>query len=335
MRRTCCLALVAALAAATPGCNEYELRGNEYLEVFEQTPSTAVDILFVVDNSPSMVHEHTAVVQGFGAFINEVMESDSDFHIGVTTTDMETNEGGLLLGSPNYITTEDSDYGYGFMQMIEAVGVDGSGWEKGLGAAKKALFDAPAGFGDTENTGFMRYDADLAIVVVSDENDCSDEGNLPHMDQEECYTMDEKLVPVVDYINAFQGLKPDSYDVTFSAIVGPEIAEGCDDTKPGFRYLAVAQELEGLRGDICQNDWSGMMGELGLIASGLNTFFVLQAPPDLETVEITVDEVAIEQDVEELQGWSYRTEDNAIYFWGDAIPPRGSEVVIHYWTAAS
>jgi len=335
MRRTSCLAVAVAFAWAATGCNEYELRGNEYLEVFEQTPSVAVDILFVVDNSPSMVHEHTAVVQGFGAFISEVMESDSDFHIGVTTTDMETNEGGLLLGNPNYISTEDADYAYEFMQKIEAVGVDGSGWEKGLGAAKQALFDSPAGFGDTENSGFMRYDADLAIVVVSDENDCSDEGNLPHNDQQECYTMDEKLVPVVDYINAYAGLKPETYDVTFSAIVGPEIAEGCEDTKPGFRYLTVAQEMEGLRGDICQNDWSDMMGELGLIATGLNTFFVLQAAPDVETVEVTVDEVPVEYDPDELDGWSYRAEDTAIYFWGDGVPPRDSEVVIHYWTAAS
>ena len=316
------------------GCNEYALRGNEYTEVFYQTPSVAVDILFVVDNSPSMKEEHDLVVDGFVDFIHEVEESQSDFHIGVITTDMESNEGGMLLGG-SYITSEDMDYGQSFLQQIYLVGTGGSGWEKGLQAARTALFDSPVGFGDTENDGFMRWDADLAIVVVSDENDCSDEGALPHNDQAECYDSADLLVPVVNYIADYEGLKSDDYRVSFSAIVGPEIVEGCDDTRPGHRYVTVASQLEGLQGNICANDWGMMMGDLGLIASGVQTYFALQSYPAEDTIEVTVDDAPVEYDPDEIDGWSYRVEDNAVWFWGDSIPPRDSEVTIHYWTTSA
>jgi len=329
-------ALVVLVAAAlTLGCNEYRLSGSEYYETFQQTPSVAVDILFVVDNSPSMVQEHAAVIQGFGAFIGEVMESESDFHIGVITTDMETHEGGILLGDPPWIATTDPDYGLAFMDKIEVVGIGGSGFEKGLQAAKQALYDSPAGFGNTENDGFLRWDADLAIVVVSDENDCSDEGNLPAgAEQEDCYTSADLLVPVVNYIDGFRNLKTEDRNVTFSAIVGPPVTDGCEDTKYGLRYVTVASNLGGLKGDICQTDWGDMMSDVGLIATGVNTWFALSHYPDPDTIEVTVDEVTVDHDPDGINGWTYVVEDNGVYFWGDSVPPRDSEVVIHYWTTS-
>ncbi len=334
MTRVSALSVLVAVSLSL-GCNEYQLSGSEYYETFMQTPSVAVDILFVVDNSPSMVHEHAAVVQGFGSFIGEVMESESDFQIGVITTDMETHEGGMLLGDPAWISTTDPDYGQAFMDKIETVGIEGSGFEKGLQAAKQALFDSPAGFGDTENEGFLRWDADLAIVAVSDENDCSDEGGLPAgSDQEACYNHADMLVPVVNYIDGFRNLKTESRNVTFSAIVGPPVTDGCEDTKYGLRYLTVASNLGGLKGDICQTDWAEMMGDVGLIATGVNTWFALSHYPDPDTIEVTVDEVTVAPDPDEIDGWTYVVEDNGVYFWGDSIPPRDSEVVIHYWTTS-
>jgi len=326
-------AALTLLAAA--GCNEYELRDTEHLEVFHQDPSAAVDILFVVDDSPSMVQEHQKVIDAFDAFIGEVVESDTEYHLGVTTTDMDDNGGGLLIGEPAYLTPETNggDVAPVFMEKIHAVGTDGSGWERGLQAAKRALFDSPAGVGDTANAGFLRGDADLALIVVSDENDCSDEGNLPQQDQLECYEHDDLLVPVIDYIHAYRGLKgDDELAVTFSAIVGPPGVQTCADTVPGRRYLTAAQELQGVTGDICDPDFHEAMREAGLASTGVRTAFELEAYPDATTLEVWIDQQPVAEDPEELDGWSYRLEDNAVHFWGDAVPPRGSTVKVHYWT---
>ncbi len=327
------IALIAWLTLAG-ACNEYDLSGTEHTEVFLLDPSVLVDILFVVDNSPSMVQEHQKVANGFANFILEVNESQSDWHIGVTTTDMETNAGGVLLGpDPTFISPETDNYESLFLAKIATVGTNGSGWEKGLQAARRALFDSPAGVSDTANVGFQRDDADLAIVVISDENDCSDEGALPHEDQEECYTSNDLLEPLTSYIQAFEGLKSDEQEVTFSAIVGPPVVDGCDDTKPGHRYLSVATELEGLKASICEADYAGIMADLGLTATGVQYFFPLQWTPDVDTLEISVDDVDVPPDPDEANGWSYRSEENTVYLWGSHTPPRGSTVTIHYWTA--
>ncbi len=337
--------LATAAAAALlvfPSCNEYQLSGTEHFEVFTQAPAMAVDILFVVDNSPSMEQEQQKVMQGFAAFIFEVMESNSDFHIGVITTDLETNEGGILLdpgiGGQRFIdpSSNDGDYAAPFMQLINGVGISGSGWEKGLQATKKALLPHPAGFADTENEGFVRPDAALAVIVVSDEDDCSDEGALPHQEQIECYDMEGLLVPVLDYLELLKGLK-DGHDqeVTFSAIVGPPSVDSCEDTRAGHRYLTLATKLLGLKGDICAPDFDDIMRELGLTVTGIHTWFALEATPDLDTMEVMVDDVPVDEDPGEGDGWSYRADDNAIYFWGDAIPPRESTVTFHYWTHES
>lgn len=323
----------ALLLAPLSGCNEYQLSGTEHTEVYFLDPSTAVDILFVVDNSPSMKQEHDKVKEAFADFIFEVNESDSDWHIGVTTTDMETETGGVLLGpDPLYITPETENYEGLFIAKINTVGTQGSGWEQGLQAAKSALLDAPNGHADSANAGFLREDADLAIVVISDENDCSDGGALPHEDQQECYWMNDELVPTQQFINAFESLKRDDQTTTFSGIVGPPSAEACENATPGHRYLSMVAEFDGLEADICEEDYERVMADLGLVATGVQTFFVLQWNADPETIEVRVDDADVPEDPSEQDGWSYREDENTVYLWGAYEPPRGSKVEIHYWT---
>ncbi len=326
--------VVALLPVALlAGCNEYQLSGTEHTEVFILDPAAEVDILFVVDNSPSMKQEHDKVKAAFEDFIHEVNESDTDWQIGVTTTDMESEAGGVLLGpGPGYITPETENYPGVFMAKIDTVGTQGSGWEQGLEAARRALLHAPAGLADTANAGFQRADADLAIVVVSDENDCSDGGALPHEDQQECYWHHDDLVPTAEFIHAYDGLKEEGQALTFSAIVGPPSAEECENATPGHRYLSAVSDLDGLYADICEDDYTEVMADLGLLATGVQSFFVLQWMADPESIEVRIDGVDVPEDAEELDGWSYRADENTVYLWGSHTPPREARVEIHYWT---
>ena len=65
-------------------------------------------------------------------------------------------------------------------------------------------------------------------------------------------------------------------------------------------------------------------GALGFFLAG---GFDVHRPP-----AAPVDGAPVAEDPAEINGWTYVVEDNGVYFWGDAIPPRDSEVVIHYWT---
>src|SRR3990167_2716259 len=57
-----------------------------------------LDVLIVNDNSMSMGDEQAKLAARFGSFIGAI--SDIDYHIGMTTTDLESprfNQGGRLL----------------------------------------------------------------------------------------------------------------------------------------------------------------------------------------------------------------------------------------------
>ena len=94
-----------------------------------------VDILWVVDNSPSMQEEQAQVATQFGAFTEDIDTHRLDFHIGVITTDLETEgQMGALQGTPTYITPDTPDYITAFEERIQ-VGIGGS--------ARKAADDLP------------------------------------------------------------------------------------------------------------------------------------------------------------------------------------------------
>lgn len=55
-----------------------------------------VDVLYVIDNSPSMYDEQKTLIQNFGTFTQEMqaaLQNVEDYHIGVITTDNYATEG--------------------------------------------------------------------------------------------------------------------------------------------------------------------------------------------------------------------------------------------------
>ncbi len=163
-----------------------------------------LDVLFVVDNSGSMEQEQLALAQAFPAFIDELRYSFVNLRVGVISTDMGTGnyrlpscevtggDDGALQTTPQIagcatpskpwiatsssiedgkLTIQDnvaSGTAEDAFSCIGPVGVFGCGFEQPLAAITRALEpDHPV------NVGFVRPKAALAIVVLSDEDDCS------------------------------------------------------------------------------------------------------------------------------------------------------------------
>jgi len=121
---------------------------------------------------------------------------------------------------------------------LAQVGTDGCRVEQPFEAALKALtpsthdrrflFGSPTGHGDGANAGFLRDDAVLAIVLVTDEDDCSFrdpdlwnpdstryEGDLRCSDYEE-----EALHGIERFVGGVRALKPDPDRLVVAAITG-------------------------------------------------------------------------------------------------------------------
>jgi hypothetical protein len=211
-----------------------------------------MDILFVVDDSGSMAEEQANLASNFPRFveiINGFMTDGGaalDYRIGVTTTGQDTvtvisfppvfplppiemtemGPGGALLQesscgmSRRWIERADADVAANF-SCIAQVGTSGSSMEMPLRMVELALTEKVA---DGTNAGFLREDALLAVVILTDENDCSREN-----------TRFEVMIPDPTMIG------------TATAML-----DACDPTSadlyPVERFLGVLDAVKGDRG---------------------------------------------------------------------------------------
>ncbi len=178
----------AGQSLSTPPCASCEvpIANQTAKDTFSQaTKSGKIDILFVDDNSGSMTPEQTLLGQRFTAFINNL--SDLDWQIGITTTDVSNHPTNGLQGttlplagfSGEYILNSSfPDAEEIFQKTIvrqETINCDiepancPSGDEQPLAASIMAMEKY-----NTSNKNLFRNNVDLAIVILSDEDERSD-----------------------------------------------------------------------------------------------------------------------------------------------------------------
>jgi hypothetical protein len=158
--------------------------------------SAKLDVLFVVDNSNSMAQEQQSLAAAFPRFMNALLlyGFTLDLRVGVISTDLGAGSFGLpsceatggdagkLQGTPrvagctpptdpyislvNTVSNVPDDMINDAFSCIVQLGTGGCGFEQPLGAVLQAV-------DGTTNVGFPRKDSVLAVVVVSDEDDCT------------------------------------------------------------------------------------------------------------------------------------------------------------------
>ncbi len=162
----------------------------------------AVDLLFVIDNSGSMGDEQLNLVASFPGFIEGIRDQlgpAASYHVGVATTDayewnvpMCQSLGGLTVRTGGDLSSAEScgpfASGQSFMTVADdlddafscaaQVGIDGAGIERPMDALAGALTD-PVGVNAACNDGFLRDDALLVVVLITDEEDEGDSLGQP------------------------------------------------------------------------------------------------------------------------------------------------------------
>ncbi len=234
-----------------------------------------LDILFVIDNSNSMREEQDAVARELTGFIDELKKGGgvpADFNIGVITTTVYQNariagmtyyqpyplQSGRLRPVPNYFedggfeletTNErllvgtDPELIPKFARLVRQ-GVFGSGHETPFEAVRLALLGelADVPIADGGNGGFLRDEARLLIVVLTDEDDCSEARRPPTVSVgdnpavADCTEKEMQLTPVSEYHRLFTtSLKND--DGTPKEIIWTAIAPVGVGTKAAMAVL--------------------------------------------------------------------------------------------------
>ena len=269
-----------------------------------------IDFLWIIDNSESMCEEQDNLIRNFRVIEQGMTWLQSSFRMAVVTTDMsDPDHSGRFQNSPvsiapgSCITPPDTsdcvnnlplymesqeylqnpsvpESGYNLelrrdFRCLASVGIRGVEYEEGLAAAKEALSPETLLL---YNDNFLRNDAYLVLIFLSDDNDCSNENTLNRDDSQECEWDRDLLTPVDEFVTFFKELKRDPRQVLVASIVArddgqrfPEplsVVETCSTRQGyayrGYRYLDFIEQFgdKGIWIDVCEEEYAGGLDDL-------------------------------------------------------------------------
>jgi len=274
----------------------------EKSEVFTQDSSRDgdVDILWVIDDSGSMADNQDALAKNFNNFISQFLDKKIDFKMAITTTDGTSRRNGKMVGNSSKLTrvqanANKDEFIKNFTRWVK-VGTYGSGIEQGLKCASSFL--------DRYSTSFLREDAYLAIVFLSDEEDQSEK-------------------KVSEYLARFQATKKNKGMVKAYSIVTTKMPIMAEWETIGNRYMEVSKATSGSSSEITE-DFSSTLKDIGgSIVNLINRFALAEIPFD-NAISVFVNNTQV------TNGWTFDSTAHTLKFNSDAIPAEGSKIEVRY-----
>ena len=247
-----------------------------------------IDILWVIDTSGSMDDHQAELMQGIDAMMNALPEAG--WRLAMISADP-----GVSVHEQQFPLVPGDD-------MLDAesmfAGMLRGSKEKGFDSAYRYIVD------NAYSGSWMRWDAALLIVFVSDENDQSD----------------SQFTRVQDFIGWYGSLRSSVY---LSAIVNfPHTESLCAPPahEVGTRYIEAVRYFEGILVDICSDDWSAGVSSASSLVTPIEELSLSRMPKP-STLRVFINgQLNI--------GWHYDSGLNSVKF--NPIPPSGSLVEIGY-----
>lgn len=315
-------ALVLVFSLTQMGCGANGAAASFDLDQTEQNfgqkilYNNKVDIVFIVDNSTSMTQHQSRLSQQIPALVSALRSLKMDYHIVAISTSMGAGgNGGQFLGSPTVLTGQTGDLEALLQQRI-AQGETGSNNERGLASLETALSTS---YLSTGGAGFLRDDALLAVIELSDEDDKSTKTASYYA------TFLDKLKPA-----SVEGRK--SWIFNFIGVL--ENTSACrtfnDYSEVGLIQMQLAEISGGNKESLCSSNLSSAVSNIKARIVQILTDFYLKSRPLKHTLKVMVNGKLVSESV--TNGWTY-IEDGAKYiirFTGEAVPPADADIRVDF-----
>lgn len=302
----------------------------EKIENSDETASfnPAVDILFVVDDSGSMASHQTNLSKNISLFTAEIQKNQFlDYHIGVVTTSMWPGTGcdpatricgnGILVRSPTGVPfiTRQTPNGLAMLEKNLIVGTSGNSQEK-IFDPIQAAFSQPAIGGD--NVGFLRSEASLAIVVITDTEDQSTNSD-PRS--------------IASFLTNLKSGRPERV-LFYGAMIPSTVATpSCPrDDGPPLKIEQVMTTFKGTEFNVCDNDYGVRLAHIAAdVVQKVGRIMYLTRPPVPGTIVVMYGSQEIPEDAE--SGWLYDPVRNALLFGSKltlSVQPQGTKLEVGF-----
>jgi hypothetical protein len=263
-------------------------------DIFEVPEEPPVDILFAVDQSCSMDDDVSRLASNFSTFIADINTYTTGWRIGVATKDTGCfNEGILKSTTTNYAS-----------KFATAVAGEGGNYTEALLTVST---NALANTASTScNAGFLRTDALLHVILVSDEPEQSAKSWSSYVADMQSYKSDPSLVKI-------------------SAVAG-DYPSGCATADPGTGYYEAVTATGGVYLSICDTNWAAHVEKLATASlEGLYDFELTQTP-DPDSIQVWVN------GTEWFADWHYDAATNEVQF---DVELGGGKVTVKYGVLVS
>lgn len=241
---------------------------SQSLEVKAQTD---VDILFVVDNSGSMQEEQVGIGNKIGGFLDKI--KNLNWQIAITTTDdrtstpitgdtnrpwgdgqfrpFDSNSGSQYILSASQVSLSDAQ-----SKLSNAIqmGIGGSGTERGINATYRAV-ERSVQAGPQKD--FFRSNAKLAVVVISDEDECS-------TGLSGCPSASADKSNPQNLISQIQNTLGPNKGFSFHSIIAIPGDSSCTTGgNAGNVYKSLSNLTSGVVSSVCSSDYSTPLSSIG------------------------------------------------------------------------
>jgi hypothetical protein len=352
MKKLGCVYLISILALIVlPGCDkgvsgDSLLRGGQSFTGGAGTSGSnfnnKIDILFVINDQPSMSSFQQELVTSMSSFMNTFQTKGFDFKIAVVTSsgyladptltgytsawaaeaDFNDYNGTVHSNMPVILPSDTNlfnDFAINAKPSKNTSGQDGRAFSSMRQALKSAR---------PINAGFLRPDSFLAVIIVDNQDDFSGNGrcngcninqryNAPTLDSVQTY---------VDFLNNITGTSGATARYNVSAMT--QTSSPCQGGTNMVRIMDLVQKTNGTLGNICDADFGPAMAQIASKITLLSTQYFLDRTPIIGTIEVTINGAFIPED--STNGWTYDSAANSIQFHGSAVPAQDSFILVNF-----
>ena len=271
-----------------------------YTHQWQQDEIPILDVLWVIDNSGSMMPFQANLSANIGSFMSAFVNTGADYRMAVITTDISTF---ATIIDPTHPDPE------GALSSLVVTGVMGSAYEKGVEMAYNSLNNSSAA---GPGGAFLREDAKLIVIFVSDEPDFSAGGWS-------------------SYVPFFDIIKPHGNFIPYGVI--GDYPSGCQyqygtmlrTAQAGIGYWDLIDHYGGSWYSICASDWGVQLQDLADQVTTRKTFELEEDDPIESTISVYINgQLTID--------WLYDATLNAVVFNIGTEPTEGQTIDIEYAT---
>jgi len=255
-------------------------RYQDYMKVVNVNAArNKIDVLIVVDNSGSMKFEQSNMADRFDTLIDQL--AGLDWRLAITTTEVNTAnntsrtraDGQILQISNNkYFISSADDMNLARQQFANTIQRPevGSSAEQGIFATYRALERAKEV--GSLNSEFIRADAALSVVVVSDANETPYEGNFT------VRNYPDQFLTYMSSVYADKSFSFHSIIVKRDDLACLNLA-GSGNESYGLFYQDLSTRTGGIIGSVCDVDYGSQLQLIGQATANLVKNISLDCAP--------------------------------------------------------